>query len=127
MQPETPGASTPMAAPHLPQDKLLLLCVSSSSPHQGDDVQPGPGQALPGALSLQSQCSLSCSSWSLACGISLESNTPPWQLPLSSHQWQDGQLQPSSPPCQSGRCVSLAVVMSFTGTAAIPATTHPAV
>lgn len=123
LQPEAPAASTPTAGPHLPQDKLLVSCVSSSSPHQEGDVQPGPGQALPGALSLQSQCSLSCSSWSLAYGISL----CPTLHPGSSTSGRMGSSSLRPPPCQSGRCVSPAGVMSFAGTEAIPAPTHPAV
>lgn len=47
MQAEVPGASTPMVAPHLPQDKLHVRCASFSSPHQEDEAQPVPGWALP--------------------------------------------------------------------------------
>lgn len=107
MQAEAPGASTPLVAPHLPQDELLVCCVSPSSPHQEDEVQPILGQELSGALSWHSQGSLSCSSLSLAWGISLVPNTPPWQLPLSCFQREDEQPQPSSFPMPEGQvCVT---------------------
>ena len=95
---------------------------------------PVLAQPLPGAL--HSQCrprSPSCSSLSLAHGISLGSNNSPHPVSCRSHP-TSGRMAGSSlhpPPCRGGRRLSPlpqpTEVMSFAGTAGLPASTHSAV
>lgn len=82
----------------------------------------------PALLSQGRQRSPGCSSPSLAHGGSQGPHSS-WELPLSPHWQQDGLLQPAFPPCGAAGASRLpqpAGVMSFTGTAGLPASTHSA-